>query len=280
VVRPRRVVEGCPDEQATPWPQAGRTSDDRQRCKARAHQRLRPTAGVRRVIEQARDLPQLADPMDAEILTGRALTEAALSVSSTPLHASLPPGMSLTFDDPLPDRSTAPDPSAPPPLPVGEASPCCAPWRSWSLTHPPPLKPRRRLTYWPPGDVPGPPWTRAILDLEPADCWIADDQAQSGYVTVVCAYRYQGRQHALAVFIDHMMGGLAKNAFATAKPDELQERFSLVPASPAEAHRRVAEAYRLVYAHPGLPVDPDVHRLRMLVRRRIRQTSSEICGAL
>jgi hypothetical protein len=120
-------------------------------------------------------------------------------------------------------------------------------------------------------DVPEPPWTRAILDLKPDGCWIADDHAQSGYVTVVCAHRYNGRQHAIAVFIDHMMGGLAKNAFATAKLVELVARISLVPAPPAEAHRLVADAYRLVYAHPGLPVDPDVHRLRMLVHRRIRQ---------
>jgi len=71
---------------------------------------LRPE--LRRVIELARDLPQLADPMDAEMLTGRALTEAALSVSSTPMHAPLPPGMTVTLPGPLPDPPTAPDPSA------------------------------------------------------------------------------------------------------------------------------------------------------------------------
>jgi len=248
---------------------------------------LRPE--VRHVIEQARDLPQLADPMDAEMLTGRALTEAALSVSSTPMHASLPPGMALTFSGPLSDPPTSPDPSAL----TFDGSTEHALW-SAVIDHAAATPSRRSLALLramavlvsdaptaaqaatqadvlAASDVPEPPWTRAILDLEPAECWIADDQAHSGFVTVVCAHRYPGRRHAIAVFIDHMMGGLAKNAFATAKLDELRARFSFVPAPPAEAYRLVAEAYRLVYAHPELPVDPDVHRLRMLVHRRIRQ---------
>lgn len=63
---------------------------------------------------------------------------------------------------------------------------------------------------------------------------------------------------------------MAKNAFATERLDAARADFPvLAPVSAQMAHGFVAEAYELTYARRDLPVDPDVHRLRLAVLRRV-----------
>jgi hypothetical protein len=103
--------------------------------------------------------------------------------------------------------------------------------------------------------------------LECDDCWVCDEM---DYTVVLAAYRYGDRRHGLCVLVDHGMGGVAKNALTTARIEEILERFAdLAPVPAGYAHRLIAEAFELTYAYRDLPVDPDVHRLRLAAHRRV-----------
>jgi hypothetical protein len=118
-----------------------------------------------------------------------------------------------------------------------------------------------------------PQWTDALSRLDPGPCWIAELDA--GYINVLTSYGYGGRVHGLCIFIDNAMGRIAKNGFATVKIDEALTKWpELTPSSRVEAHRTIAEAYELTYARRDLPVDPDIHRLRLAALRRVRAFGS------
>ncbi len=236
----------------------------------------------RHVVDIARDLPQITDPLDAEMITGAALTEAALWNSSTPYGPRLP-AMSLL-------SPKGPDESSLTFAGKGEqelwtaligSAVAVSSRRSLALL-------RGMAAVLPDHDVASnataeadklaaagiaePDWAKQVNDLVPGECWIFDDKDDSGYVIATGEYSYAGREHAISVFINHLSGGCATNVTASFRTREMRSRMPLaVTVSSAEAHELIQTAYEQTYQNPFISVDPDVHRLRLLLLRRIRQ---------
>ncbi|RJQ74342.1 hypothetical protein D5S17_22990 [Pseudonocardiaceae bacterium YIM PH 21723] len=120
------------------------------------------------------------------------------------------------------------------------------------------------------GGLPEPSWAAALGELKPGDCWHYD-ATETGHTMVVATYWYGDTQHALSLLIDHMMGGVAKNLIATFEIEKLLASATLAPISQDKAHELMAQAYELTYKYPQLHVDPDVHRFRFLVHRRLNR---------
>jgi hypothetical protein len=239
----------------------------------------------RHVVNTTRDLPQFTEPFDAEMTVASALTEAAAQNSTTPFGPVLP-GMSFMYPDGLPkpkDRDLL--------ALTFDGSGEHALWTA-VIEHAAAVPSRRGLALLRtmavviPDTViakhaasqadtlarsgtPEPTWSHTIHDLRPGDCWSWDNQSDSGHVVVMCSYWYQDKQHAFSVLIDHMMGGVAKNVTPTIKISEMLTQFPMTPIPQAEAHNLMAQAYELTYQHPHLPVDPDIHRTRFLIYRRL-----------
>lgn len=234
-----------------------------------------------------RDAPQESDPLRVELMVGTALTEAALLDSSTPYLDELPTGLLLMVDKDDPHKPGLTDPRA---LrfdastehglwdSVIQAAAGAPSRRSLALL-------RAAAVLLPDAGVAAraaaaadelaasglaqPRWAEALSGLEPDSCWAAE--LGGGYVSVLASYRYGERPHGLCVFIDNAMGGVAKNGFATVEIDgALRQWPDLAPVPAPDAHRLIAEAYELTYARRDLPVDPDVHRLRLAALRRVR----------
>lgn len=236
----------------------------------------------RHVVDIARDLPQITDPFDAEVIIGAALTEAALWNSSTPYGPRLP-AMSLLSPE-GPDESSLTFEGK------GEQE-------LWTelIDFAVKVPSRRSLALLrgiaavlPDHDVARnaaaeadklaatgiaePGWAQQINDLVPGECWVFDDKDISGYVIATAEYSYAGREHAISVFINHPSGGCATNVTASFHTREMRARMpQAVTVAPVEAHELIQTAYEQTYQNPLVPVDPDVHRLRLLVLRRIRQ---------
>ena len=238
---------------------------------------------LRVALDLARDLPQLTDPMRAEYHASAALTEAAVSVSSTAWVEELPPGTLVK-----PDRRRKPgltdpramrfDGSTEHELWTGLADAIvAAPTRrglallcAMAVVLPDGTiagTARQRAAQLAGGGLPRPAWADALAGLEPDECWLGSQGP--GYPLAVISHRYGSRRHAVVILIDDDMGGVAKNAFQTEDVDRtLAEIGSLRPADPARVHKMIRDAYEAVYAYRDLPVDPDVHRLRLVAYRR------------
>jgi hypothetical protein len=118
-----------------------------------------------------------------------------------------------------------------------------------------------------------PPWGSRIGRLAFGECWIGDRSVDAGYLTLVCCYSYGDEEHAMVFLLDEMKGGVVQNAFVTRDPAEARTRLAdhapLGPITAEAAHWLLEKSYARLDKRPGLDVEPDVHRTRLLARRRI-----------
>lgn len=100
--------------------------------------------------------------------------------------------------------------------------------------------------------------------------WICDRSLDAGYLALLCTYAHGSDEHAMVFLIDEVAGGVIRNAFVTRDVDVARERMgALEEINPAAAHWMLAKSYSRLDRRPGLTVDPEVHRTRLLANRRI-----------
>lgn len=247
------------------------------------------TAGPRErlVLDRARDLPQARDALLVEVTVGAALTEAALLLSTTPCYPERPEGVTIQLEVPADaDRPGLSDPDAlrfdggtehelwQQIVDAAAAVPSrrgLATLRSLASVLPAPeiaaAASARAEEMASTTRLPEPPWLDALAELECERCWAVDE---AGYTIVLGSYRYGAEPHGVNVLVDHAMGGVAKDASTVDVGKVLQLFPALSPVPVARAHQLMAEGYANTYAYRDLPVDSDVHRMRLAVHRRVR----------
>ncbi|MCS7476111.1 hypothetical protein ACFFQW_08935 [Umezawaea endophytica] len=118
-----------------------------------------------------------------------------------------------------------------------------------------------------------PGWLGALDGLRVGECWVVDQVAEEGHLTLLCTYSYGDEVHAGLYLVDENLGGVVKNAFITKDVETartmLGDHGTVEEIAADEAHRRLAEAYGKVDGGPGLGIDPDVYVVKLLVARRI-----------
>jgi hypothetical protein len=194
------------------------------------------TAAQRQVVHRCRTLPQLLDPLEAELTVSSAvadlrpdeefwagLIEYAVSLPSRRNHALLRVLAAVLTGRPREWAANAVTPASPP-LTVGGA-------------------------------------------------WICDRSLDAGYLALICAYRFAADHHAMVFLIDELSGGVVRTAFVTRDVSTAHRRLSeqgpLTPIGAEAAHWLLAKSYDRVDRQDDAAPDPDVQRTRLLANRRI-----------
>ncbi len=199
------------------------------------------------VIDAARQLPQLADPLDVEV---------AISASVGPLPAGREPwDVVIEHAVAVPSRRSL------------------ALLRALAALLPEPVAGLARDEADRITGVPEPVWGQRITRLTAGECWIADQAAGAGHRTLLCTYAYDHEEHAGVFLVDAVRSGAVRNAFVTrdvaSATEMLATEVPLSPLDPVDAHTLLAAAYDRVDTGADRGIDPDVHVVRLLTRRRI-----------
>lgn len=194
------------------------------------------------VVDAARQLPQLTDPLEVEIT----LSAAVAPVQDDPWAAVIANAVAV------PSRRS---------LALLRAVAALVPGSSAAAE-------ADKLT-----GVPEPAWTEAITGLELGECWLVDRTEDAAYQTLLCTYSYGDQVHAGVYLIDEQLDGMVKNAFVTrdvtSAKTMLADHGEVEPIDVAEAHRQLGEAYAKLDGGPGLGIDPDAYVVRLLALRRV-----------
>jgi hypothetical protein len=194
------------------------------------------TTAQQRVVHRCRALPQLLDPLDAELTVSSAvadvrpdeefwagLIEHAVSLPSRRNHALLRVLAAVLTGRPREWAANAVTPAGPP-LAVGGA-------------------------------------------------WICDRSVDAGYLALICAYTFADDEHAMVFLIDELAGGEIRTAFVTRDLTTARHRLSdqgpLTPIGAEAAHWLLAKSYNRLDRNTDTIPTPDVRRTRLLAGRRI-----------
>ncbi|MEU4443968.1 hypothetical protein AB0K14_11030 [Actinosynnema sp. NPDC050801] len=194
------------------------------------------TAAQRRVIRRCRALPELLDPLEAELTVSSAVADVrpdeefwaglidhAVSLPSRRNHALLRVLAAVLTGRPREWAANAVTPAGPP-LTVGGA-------------------------------------------------WICDRSIDAGYLALICTYTFAAAGHAMVFLIDELSGGVVRTAFVTRDVTTARTRLSdqgpLNPIGAEAAHWLLAKSYDRLDRNGDAAVDPDVQRTRLLASRRI-----------
>jgi hypothetical protein len=103
--------------------------------------------------------------------------------------------------------------------------------------------------------------------------WICDRSLDAGYLALICAYRFATDEHAMVFLMDELSGGIIRTAFVTRSVDVahrcLARQGPLNPIGAEAAHWLLAKSYDRLDRHDDAVVDRDVQRTRLLASRRI-----------
>ena len=126
---------------------------------------------------------------------------------------------------------------------------------------------------------PDPVWSAVVGRCEPIGAWLSYDDADDDGCSVLVGFDGPAGADTLGVYVDHNLGGLAKDAFAVPAPvDQVVERLrtetpfagvrfrSMRLAEAAARWRRALEVTDMAFE---APVDPDLHDLRALIATRL-----------
>ncbi|GAA2671150.1 MULTISPECIES: hypothetical protein [Actinosynnema] len=194
------------------------------------------TPAQRRVVRRCRDLPAVADPLEAELTLSSAVADCAVDDE---------------FWAGLVEHA------------VARSGPC-----SDALLGVLASAVTGRPGQWARNAVrpAGPP-------LKVGGSWTCDRTIDAGYLAVLCAYRFGDREHALVFLIDELVGSVVRKAFVTRQVSrtlaELAGQGPLTPLGSEAAHWLLAKSYERLDRRADLRVDPDVGLTRLMVRRRI-----------
>lgn len=193
------------------------------------------TPAQRRFLHRCRALPQLADPLDAELTVSTAVSDITADEqfwAGVIDHATTRP---TRRNDRL--------------LRILAAMLTGRP-REWAANAVP---------------AAGPP-------LSAAGSWICDRSLDAGYLALLCTYRFTD-EHAMVFLIDELAGGVVRKAFVTRNVttarDKLAEQGHLHRIGPEAAHWLLARSFHRLDRNPTLAVDEEVRRTRLLSGRRI-----------
>ncbi|MFD1147428.1 hypothetical protein [Saccharothrix hoggarensis] len=194
------------------------------------------TAAQREVVHRCRALPQLLDPLEAELTVSSAVADVrpdeefwaglidhAVSLPSRRNHALLRVLAAVLTGRPREWAANAVTPAGPP-LAVGGA-------------------------------------------------WICDRSLDAGYLALICEYRFGRDEHAMVFLIDELTGGMIRTAFVTRDVDTARRRLAeqgvLNPIGAEAAHWLLAKSYDRLDRGAVAEVDVEVRRTRLLAGRRI-----------
>ncbi|MFI9006666.1 hypothetical protein ACIGNX_05460 [Actinosynnema sp. NPDC053489] len=194
------------------------------------------TTAQRQVVHRCRALPQLLDPLEAELTVSSAvadvrpdeefwagLIEHAVSLPSRRNHALLGVLAAALTGRP----------------------------REWAAGAVPPA---------------GPP-------LTVGGAWICDRSLDAGYLALICAYGFAADEHAMVFLIDELAGGEVRTAFVTRDVTTARHRLAdqgpLTKIGAEAAHWLLAKSYDRLDRNADADVDPEVRRTRLLAGRRI-----------
>ncbi|WP_367131627.1 hypothetical protein [Saccharothrix sp. HUAS TT1] len=103
--------------------------------------------------------------------------------------------------------------------------------------------------------------------------WICDRSLDAGYLALICAYRFAADEHAMVFLVDELAGGVIRTAFVTRDVDVAHHRLSeqgpLTPIGAEAAHWLLAKSYDRLDRQEDAATDLDVQRTRLLAKRRI-----------
>lgn len=125
-----------------------------------------------------------------------------------------------------------------------------------------------------------PPWAAVVGGGEPTAAWLSYDPIDDDGVSVMVGFAGPGEPSTVGVYIDHNLGGLAKDAFvapvgidsvlAMMKEDDEGARGSQYREIPvAEAAARWREAFAMTDMYLDPPTSEDLDDLRALVAARM-----------
>ncbi|WP_433269358.1 hypothetical protein ACQPZF_06740 [Actinosynnema sp. CS-041913] len=108
--------------------------------------------------------------------------------------------------------------------------------------------------------------------LDVGGSWICDRSIDAGYLALICVYRFVD-EHAMVFLIDELSGGMVRKAFVTRDVDvarrRLAEQGPLNEIGAEAAHWLLAKSYDRLDRTPEVRVDSEVRRTRLLAGRRI-----------
>ncbi len=125
-----------------------------------------------------------------------------------------------------------------------------------------------------------PPWGQAILEVEVLRTAVMlEDVFDDGRTIFIEAAHGDGERHAIGVYIDHNLGGMAKDILLAGSLDEVEELLAanagerahprLEPIETGEAHVRIRDAMELTDMTLEAPVGEDYAALRALAMLRM-----------
>jgi hypothetical protein len=127
--------------------------------------------------------------------------------------------------------------------------------------------------------VPEPTWAGIVGRAAPTEAWLSHDPVDDDGVSIIVGFDGPGGADTVGVYVDHNLGGMAKDVFAVlADVDELLtelranaefEGVEYRPIPLTSAADRWSEALAITDMTFEPPVDADVHRLRGLVLARL-----------
>ncbi len=125
-----------------------------------------------------------------------------------------------------------------------------------------------------------PPWSALVGTAEPTVAWVSFDPVDDDGVSVMVGFEAHAGMHTIGVYIDHNLGGIAKDAFAVpASMDNvlarLKENDEFEPVQyreipVAEAAARWRDALEMTAMAREPPVTDDLRELRALLEARLR----------
>ncbi|WP_308258598.1 hypothetical protein [Saccharothrix obliqua] len=102
--------------------------------------------------------------------------------------------------------------------------------------------------------------------------WVCDRSVDAGYLVLLCEYRFVD-EHGMVFMIDELSGGVVRKAFVARDVALARARlagYGPLSAIGAEAaHWLLAKSYERLDRNPDARVDADVRRTRLLANRRI-----------
>ncbi len=108
--------------------------------------------------------------------------------------------------------------------------------------------------------------------LSAAGSWICDRSLDAGYLALLCTYRFTD-EHAMVFLIDELAGGVVRKAFVTRNVTTARARLAdqgtLHQIGPEAAHWLLAKSFHRLDRNPTIEVDEEVRRTRLLSGRRI-----------
>ncbi|MFJ6674558.1 hypothetical protein ACIQMJ_25950 [Actinosynnema sp. NPDC091369] len=103
--------------------------------------------------------------------------------------------------------------------------------------------------------------------------WICDRSIDAGYLALICTYAFATAEHAMVFLIDELSGGEVRTAFVTRDVTTARARLSdqgpLTPIGAEAAHWLLAKSYHRLDRNADAAVDAEVRRTRLLASRRI-----------